>query len=146
MLNEVDIGSRHSFDLLYKLYCLHLLCCSDQFLRIAAELNMQRAMPRLHSSFVPTFSRVGKWLVQPVLHQRKQTNKSTKKQNTTTKKKLKRKPHKKLKQKTVNDLAEYLKIIPRARMGSESIAHEAEGRMGYWLRGHNIVNRPLVGF
>ena len=21
-------------------------------------------------------------------------------------------------------------------MGSESIAHEAEGRMGYWLRGH----------
>ena len=29
----------------------------------------------------------------------------------------------------------YLTIIPRARMGSESIAHEAEGRMGYWLRG-----------
>ena len=27
-------------------------------------------------------------------------------------------------------------IIPRARMGSESIAHEAKGRMGYWLRGH----------
>ena len=25
--------------------------------------------------------------------------------------------------------AEYLTIIPRARMGSESIAHEAEGRM-----------------
>jgi len=25
-----------------------------------------------------------------------------------------------------------LTIIPRARMGSESIAHEAEGRMGYW--------------
>ena len=24
-----------------------------------------------------------------------------------------------------------LKIIPRARMASESIAHEAEGRMGY---------------
>ena len=24
-----------------------------------------------------------------------------------------------------------LAIIPRARMGSESIAHEAEGRMGY---------------
>ena len=21
-------------------------------------------------------------------------------------------------------------------MGSQSIAHEAEGRMGYWLRGH----------
>ena len=21
-------------------------------------------------------------------------------------------------------------------MGSESIAHDAEGRMGYWLRGH----------
>ena len=30
----------------------------------------------------------------------------------------------------------YLTIIPRARMGSESIAHEAEGRMGYWLWGH----------
>ena len=30
----------------------------------------------------------------------------------------------------------YLTIIPRARMGSESIAHETEGRMGYWLRGH----------
>ena len=25
----------------------------------------------------------------------------------------------------------YLTIIPQARMGSESIAHEAEGRMGY---------------
>ena len=25
----------------------------------------------------------------------------------------------------------YLTIIPRVRMGSESIAHEAEGRMGY---------------
>ena len=25
----------------------------------------------------------------------------------------------------------YLTIIPRARMGSELIAHEAEGRMGY---------------
>ena len=30
----------------------------------------------------------------------------------------------------------YLTIIPWARMGSESIAHEAEGRMGHWLRGH----------
>ena len=29
-----------------------------------------------------------------------------------------------------------LTIIPRARMGSESIAHEAESQMGYWLRGH----------
>ena len=27
-------------------------------------------------------------------------------------------------------------IIPPAQMGSEAIAHEAEGRMGYWLRGH----------
>ena len=25
----------------------------------------------------------------------------------------------------------YLTIIPRAQLGSESIAHEAEGRMGY---------------
>ena len=30
----------------------------------------------------------------------------------------------------------YLTIIPRARMGSESIAHEAEGRMDYSLRAH----------
>ena len=30
----------------------------------------------------------------------------------------------------------YLTIIPRAQMGSESIAHEAEGRMGYSLRRH----------
>ena len=28
----------------------------------------------------------------------------------------------------------YLTIIPRARMGSESIAHEADSRMGFWLR------------
>ena len=33
----------------------------------------------------------------------------------------------------IND---FLIILPRARIGSESIAHEAEGRMGYWLRGH----------
>ena len=25
-------------------------------------------------------------------------------------------------------------------MGSESIAHEAEGHMGYWLRGHKGEN------
>ena len=31
----------------------------------------------------------------------------------------------------------YLTIIPQARMGSESIAHEAEGQMGFWLRGHS---------
>ena len=30
----------------------------------------------------------------------------------------------------------YLTVIPRVQMGSESIAHEAEGRIGYWLRGH----------
>ena len=29
-----------------------------------------------------------------------------------------------------------LTIMPRARMGSELISHEAEGRMGYYLRGH----------
>ena len=29
----------------------------------------------------------------------------------------------------------YLTIIPKARMGSESIVHEAEGRMGFWFRG-----------
>ena len=45
----------------------------------------------------------------------------------------------------------YLIIIPRARMGSESIAHEAEGRMGYWLRGHKgerkncFIEIQLVG-
>ena len=33
-------------------------------------------------------------------------------------------------------LSPYLTIIPWARMGSESIAHEVEGQMGYWLRGH----------
>ena len=32
--------------------------------------------------------------------------------------------------------AYYLTIIPRARMGCESIAHKAEGQMGYWLRAH----------
>ena len=30
----------------------------------------------------------------------------------------------------------YLTIIPRARMGYESIAHEAFGLMGHWLRGY----------
>ena len=44
-----------------------------------------------------------------------------------------------------------LTIIPRARMGSEPIAHNAEGRMGYWLRGregerNNCFNKiQLVG-
>ena len=33
-------------------------------------------------------------------------------------------------------LNKYLTIIPQAQMGYESIAHEAEGRMGYLLRGH----------
>ena len=33
---------------------------------------------------------------------------------------------------------DYLTIIPRARMDSESIALEAEGQMGYWLRGHEV--------
>ena len=63
---------------------------------------------------------------------------------------------------SINYKRKYLTIIPRARTGSESIAHdEAEGRMGYWLRGHegavtyslvvaqperSIDNRPLVGF
>ena len=28
-------------------------------------------------------------------------------------------------------------------MGSESIAHEAEGRMGYWLRGHEGEKQTL---
>ena len=37
----------------------------------------------------------------------------------------------------VNDCQKvYLTIIPRARMGYESIAHEAEGRMSYWFRAH----------
>ena len=31
---------------------------------------------------------------------------------------------------------QYLTIIPRAQMGSESIAHEVAGQMGNWLRGH----------
>ena len=29
----------------------------------------------------------------------------------------------------------YLTIIPQAQMGSESIAHKAEGQLAYWLRG-----------
>ena len=39
----------------------------------------------------------------------------------------------------------YLTIIPRARMGSESIAHETEGRMGYWLRGHEGERNNCFG-
>ena len=45
----------------------------------------------------------------------------------------------------------YLTIIPRARIGPESKAQEAEGRMGYWLRGHegersNVFSKiQLVG-
>ena len=41
--------------------------------------------------------------------------------------------------KTFNHSFIYLTIIPQAWMGSESIAHEAKGRMGYWvfwLRGY----------
>ena len=30
----------------------------------------------------------------------------------------------------------FLTIIPRARMGSESIAHDAEVQMDYWVRGY----------
>jgi len=30
----------------------------------------------------------------------------------------------------------YLTNLPRAQMGSESIAHEAKVQMSYWLRGH----------
>ena len=37
---------------------------------------------------------------------------------------------------SLQSLHDYLAIIPRARTGSESIAHEAEGQMGYWLKGH----------
>ena len=42
-------------------------------------------------------------------------------------------PEKHSKQKNDNsaDFNCHLTIIPRARMGSESIAHEAEGRMDY---------------
>ena len=29
-----------------------------------------------------------------------------------------------------------LTIIPWAQMGSESVAHKAKGRLGYWLRVH----------
>ena len=35
------------------------------------------------------------------------------------------------KRRNCTPLCQYLTIIPRARMVSESIAHEAEGRMGY---------------
>ena len=39
---------------------------------------------------------------------------------------------------------EYLTITPRAPMGSESLVHEAEGRMSYWLRGHEGETYSLV--
>ena len=35
---------------------------------------------------------------------------------------------------------QYLTIIPRAQMGSQSIAHEAEVHKGYWLRGYESYN------
>ena len=35
-------------------------------------------------------------------------------------------------------------IIPRARIGSESIVHEAEGQMGYWLRGQEGERNNIV--
>ena len=41
----------------------------------------------------------------------------------------------------VSESVQYLTIIPLARMGSESIAHEAKGRMGYRLRGNNEGER-----
>ena len=31
----------------------------------------------------------------------------------------------------------FLAIIPRARMGSDLMAHEAEDRMDYWLKAHS---------
>ena len=39
----------------------------------------------------------------------------------------------------------YLTIIPRTRMGSESIPHEAEGRMRYGLRGHEGERNNSIG-
>ena len=39
---------------------------------------------------------------------------------------------------------ECLTIIPQTRMGSESIAHEAKGRMGYWLKGHESERIIIV--
>ena len=38
----------------------------------------------------------------------------------------------------------YLTVIPRVQMGSESIAHEAEGRTGYWLRGHEGEKKSKI--
>ena len=37
---------------------------------------------------------------------------------------------------TSGDPLKVVTVIPWAGMGSESIAHEAKGWMGYWLRGH----------
>ena len=36
----------------------------------------------------------------------------------------------------VSNTSDYLTIISRARVASESKAHEAEGRISYSLRGH----------
>ena len=38
----------------------------------------------------------------------------------------------------------YLTIIPWAWLGSASIAHDAKGRMGYWLRGHEGERNNIV--
>ena len=37
-------------------------------------------------------------------------------------------------------------IIPLALMASESIAHEAEGRMDYWLRAHSGSRNNIVKY
>ena len=37
-----------------------------------------------------------------------------------------------------------LTIIPQARMGFESIAHEAEVGMGYWLRDHEGERNNII--
>ena len=39
----------------------------------------------------------------------------------------------------------YLTIIPQARMGAESIAHEAGGQMVYWLGGHEDERNNCFG-
>ena len=45
-----------------------------------------------------------------------------------------------------NFLQGYLKIVPRAKMGSESIAHEAEVRMYYYRKSDVMRARRIIVF
>ena len=92
-----------------------MLCCSNVFQRIAGELSLtcneqcHVEAVRLHSIFVPVFYRVGK-LISPTgsTKENKLTDQRRSKIQPKKIKSYKRnETNKKLKQKTMNDLAEY---------------------------------------